>query len=1618
MKRPIQPCFPSWYIYTKFPFCKVLTPDTPKGPESISVAGKSALKREQIQQLMSAALVAARQKLRDQGVVGTIIGGKNPEGTLEDQRSTFGSMIEKHCPPEAHACEDLSALQRQMDGYFSLYGEQPTENARKFFEIERAEYQEVIRRIQRVFAGEIPAEMLQVLTEGNGGHEISPLTTEQVRTLYLAGIDEILAMAAKGNLQGPQSAVASELRRMRQDGQWAQIGADNSVYALHDADKRKPWIGVLDPKSRRGQSQEVLCSLSETEGLSILCIKPDPITQRWAGIKISHDLMHLADLHQGKFSQQRKDVPAYRRTEKRAFTAELAAADILSGNRIANATSDIIRTDGLRSLAELRRLVVSEPRKLLAAASRLDPLITSEKPLSPSELYVRLELFLIALAVQLRKRTSREVGEEELDLINADSHKNLLDVAGSEFTGNVVRAPQQVEALPQFVEPEKVLLLSLEGLSDISGARKAQKYPSGILQAVEDLSKYVQWAEMMSDKNWRPLEAPKTNCRVGPTAQNAKWEPWIGILHPNNPDIDAKIDGFMLFRDVPGARQIALTIQPFPMSRSWAGVQLVDRLSCIYDIVMAKDDMKGQEKITAEGLRAQRNAAKLVAADVLSRGKLLPTIERLMKQHNVLTLDELRSFCLTRTEEFLRVVRELHPLITAQPPQHVSESHLRMYTYLTGMLLKVNEMDQPPKDTTPFEIDEMRLDQLTAMEMEQLPSLNAVRQPISSDELGQQMEQIFQEIEEEGIQHFQADQKDIFLELLRYYRLGYLTTATQLSPKQLKADIDLRPIELFHQMFLNPEERYPKPSSMDEWLFPRLEQKFTEMARRLKQDFEVSPNVAREPKTLTKRNLVDAIENLREVTEGKFLALPRTRDLRDPDIRAKASTCIFSTVSAVVCDCPEPIRSVGDLQPIYKYLEKVKASVATSADAFEKQHTLIWITQMAELLQSLEPELTADFPQSRATQIFDKHVAELDLKIYLGDEKLEGEKQQQVNSIFLSLRSYKTALSRAMPERLPDLATVRYWHERCQAADARCIAGLEAIQAPAALIEGIREKLAQTTDGSFGELLSEMSSKGIPEGKTEVPEDLKRLRGGKPVIFADEVYRDVAQGLQAASLELRETVFQPKGTGHKRRQSLEMQQFLSDAVGRGITAWLTRTNLRPYFVDENSVKTALAAAANVMNTIASRQFRNHQQTVRVKLHAVGNALLARYQQRLATPHRAESEPIKLHSMTKDQLCKIFDMKKAGILQKLSSIIEDEEGLKVVRGDVDKICTELAAIARNSIPNDQVEAWDEIEQFVIRAARFLNGYQSGNESSQILTNHACVMVWHRNVADIINTYDLRKSPSTSPALVAACFGRAIFRIQSTANMHGIFAVPNKPTGPDETTSWQRQAGAELSTFIDKCAARLGKQQMQADSKVTTMQYVAAIETDIREFFLPLKEAVKAHANAETKLDVLITFENALKFVRTQLEGMFDLVPINATETGAVSDMKGAIDQQLLMILDCTCSLAQDAHEKSPPVNVQAEEELGYLLDTLCGLAIAQNIELNRDDLSLDNPADRFMAIDHIATALSRDTERLAAKLGDPALSQEHESALKKMRVLLNALKAVAQLYFPDHGNPNS
>lgn len=190
----------------------------------------------------------------------------------------------------------------------------------------------------------------------------------------------------------------------------ASLRGDGIVSLDSYASAPKAWIVIIPPNHKLMQEQPATLSVDTSHDLNLLYIKPFACTEEFNGIAVTHELVHLKDFVTGR-EPKRPSRTEYIDGEHRAFSCEIATADLVTNGNFSQAIEEFIRHGNLTMNTMIELGLHPEDSALETMVASVDAHARLPQSRSFSEANMRASLYLFASGFATAKRENCDAGD-------------------------------------------------------------------------------------------------------------------------------------------------------------------------------------------------------------------------------------------------------------------------------------------------------------------------------------------------------------------------------------------------------------------------------------------------------------------------------------------------------------------------------------------------------------------------------------------------------------------------------------------------------------------------------------------------------------------------------------------------------------------------------------------------------------------------------------------------------------------------------------------------------------------------------------------------------------------------------------------------------------------------------------------------------------------------------------------------------------------------------------------------------------------------------------------------------------------------------------------------------
>lgn len=223
------------------------------------------------------------------------------------------------------------------------------------------------------------------------------LPPHEVMGLYKNSIETIFTSAAavtSGRTLDAQPVLA--FKTLFDSMIWAQIGNDHIVIALNSGNLGKSIFAILTPDNEELKIPGATLHASHNPKYNSVIIRPSPMSSKWAGVFLMHELSHVRELNKGQnFSRGKTEFHAYR--------VEMQALNIVTDGKYFEALDAALSQLAIGSVEEFVAFIKNKTdARKTSILSELEEKIAAftDWPASPQEREMRHGLNTVALVLR------------------------------------------------------------------------------------------------------------------------------------------------------------------------------------------------------------------------------------------------------------------------------------------------------------------------------------------------------------------------------------------------------------------------------------------------------------------------------------------------------------------------------------------------------------------------------------------------------------------------------------------------------------------------------------------------------------------------------------------------------------------------------------------------------------------------------------------------------------------------------------------------------------------------------------------------------------------------------------------------------------------------------------------------------------------------------------------------------------------------------------------------------------------------------------------------------------------------------------------------------------------
>lgn len=253
--------------------------------------------------------------------------------------------------------------------------------------------------------------------------DISKIKDEDGTAVFRAQYENGFSLVMKSLPVDSPDETLSKLKVFKEKYvRWARVGKEE-YYPLESGFKNGAWMAIIPPNHVLAQKETNTLKVDAAPNMTVLRIRPDKVTEVWAGIFLIHELTHLADLV-FKVEPPNPARDQFLVGEARAYTLESRAVNLMSRGNFERQLDVTLKA---WKIATPKALVGKLMTLSYEDIADLDGVIKSEIPKSNEEASLRLGFYAAALLVRYLDKT-----HADKDTILRSLNRLLLGAAWAE----------------------------------------------------------------------------------------------------------------------------------------------------------------------------------------------------------------------------------------------------------------------------------------------------------------------------------------------------------------------------------------------------------------------------------------------------------------------------------------------------------------------------------------------------------------------------------------------------------------------------------------------------------------------------------------------------------------------------------------------------------------------------------------------------------------------------------------------------------------------------------------------------------------------------------------------------------------------------------------------------------------------------------------------------------------------------------------------------------------------------------------------------------------------------------------------------------------------------------
>jgi hypothetical protein len=211
---------------------------------------------------------------------------------------------------------------------------------------------------------------------------------------------DALDRARPGNERGYSPRLSQLLDDVRPAMAWGVLQSDNRMIARSSGSLAGVWAMVIAPDHDWLSMPGPTLANRITDGLNVIHIRPDKVTERWAGILLVHEMSHALDVRQAPHKQGCS-------VEFDAYRVEAEALSVVLDGKWEEVLDTVVAQQEFSSHERL--LASVENGRIARAIGEIERRLAEPSPLSAAEREMRDGFYVVSLIDRIQEREGADI---------------------------------------------------------------------------------------------------------------------------------------------------------------------------------------------------------------------------------------------------------------------------------------------------------------------------------------------------------------------------------------------------------------------------------------------------------------------------------------------------------------------------------------------------------------------------------------------------------------------------------------------------------------------------------------------------------------------------------------------------------------------------------------------------------------------------------------------------------------------------------------------------------------------------------------------------------------------------------------------------------------------------------------------------------------------------------------------------------------------------------------------------------------------------------------------------------------------------------------------------------